>query len=47
LEDPNTYQTTGRAAQINRELPTVLQRLQELTAEWESEASKLAELEAD
>jgi ATP-binding cassette subfamily F protein 3 len=47
LEHPDTYQTPGRAAQVNRELPPVLERLEELTAEWEAEASKLAELEAD
>jgi ATP-binding cassette subfamily F protein 3 len=45
LENPDTYQTSGRAAQINRELLDVLARLQELTGEWETAASKLSEME--
>lgn len=45
LENPVTYESPGRAAEINRELPQVLRRLQVLTKEWEGAASKLVELE--
>jgi ATP-binding cassette subfamily F protein 3 len=45
LEAPETYDQPGRAAEITRELPAVIQRLKELTVEWEAAASMLAELE--
>jgi ATP-binding cassette subfamily F protein 3 len=45
LEDPVTYETPGLAAEITRELPEVIGRLHALTAEWETAASKLMELE--
>ena len=45
LEDPATYEAPGRAAEITRELPTIIERLKKLTAEWEAAASKLTELE--
>jgi ATP-binding cassette subfamily F protein 3 len=41
LEKPETYQTPGRAMEINRELMHVQERLAELTPEWETAASKL------
>ncbi|MHC1766612.1 MAG: ABC-F family ATP-binding cassette domain-containing protein [Verrucomicrobiia bacterium] len=45
LEDSATYETPGRAAEITRELPQVVERLKVLTPEWEAAASKLLELE--
>jgi ATP-binding cassette subfamily F protein 3 len=46
LEDPATYyDKPGRAAEINRELPEIIARLQDLGSEWESAAVKLTELE--
>jgi ATP-binding cassette subfamily F protein 3 len=45
LEAPATYEKPGRAAEITRELPEIIARLKELGAEWEEEASTLAELE--
>jgi ATP-binding cassette subfamily F protein 3 len=45
LEDSATYETPGRAAEITRELPQVVERLKVLTSEWEAAASKLLELE--
>jgi ATP-binding cassette subfamily F protein 3 len=46
LESADTYETPGRAAEITRELPGVLERLRELTHQWETEALKLGELES-
>ncbi|HEU5124167.1 MAG TPA: ABC-F family ATP-binding cassette domain-containing protein [Verrucomicrobiae bacterium] len=46
LEKPETYETPGRANQINRELVDVQTRLEELTPQWETAATKLAELDA-
>jgi ATP-binding cassette subfamily F protein 3 len=45
LETPETYQTSGRAAEVTRELSSLVQRTKELTTEWEAAASILAELE--
>jgi ATP-binding cassette, subfamily F, member 3 len=45
LEAPATYETPGRGGEITRELAGVVQRLKELTHQWEDAASKLAELE--
>ena len=45
LERPETYQTAGRAMEINRELLDIVDRLKPATAEWESAAGVLAELE--
>jgi ATP-binding cassette subfamily F protein 3 len=45
LEKPETYETPGRAMQINRELVEVQDRLAQLNPIWEKEAGKLAELE--
>ncbi|MGN6553402.1 MAG: ABC-F family ATP-binding cassette domain-containing protein, partial [Verrucomicrobiota bacterium] len=43
LESPATYEKPGRAAQINRELVEVQNRLAELNPEWEKQAARLAE----
>jgi hypothetical protein len=47
LEKPETYEAAGRAMQINRELVHVQEDLGRLTVEWESEATVLAEIDAD
>lgn len=44
LEDPSTYETPGRAVEINRELSSVLETLAERTKAWETEAAKLLEM---
>jgi ATP-binding cassette subfamily F protein 3 len=46
LEKQETYETPGRAMQINRELVEVQDRLSELNPKWEKEAAALAELDA-
>jgi ATP-binding cassette subfamily F protein 3 len=46
LEKQETYETPGRAMQINRELVEVQKRLGELNPEWEKQAAVLAELDA-
>jgi ATP-binding cassette subfamily F protein 3 len=46
LEKPETYEKSGRAVEINRELQSVLELLEARTKEWEEAASKLLELEA-
>jgi ATP-binding cassette subfamily F protein 3 len=46
LEKQETYDTPGRAMQINRELVEVQDRLEEATKEWEAAATKLAEIDA-
>ncbi len=46
LEKPETYETPGRAMQINRELVEVQNRLIKANPEWEKEAGTLAEMEA-
>jgi len=45
LEKPETYEKSGAAQQINRELTDVMESLKRLTAEWEQAASKLAKVE--
>jgi ATP-binding cassette subfamily F protein 3 len=45
LENPVTYQQPGRAVEINRALKEILDRLPQLTAEWETAATRLSELE--
>jgi ATP-binding cassette subfamily F protein 3 len=42
LEKPETYEKSGRAQQINRELAEVQHRLQTLTPEWELAAGELS-----
>jgi ATP-binding cassette subfamily F protein 3 len=46
LEKPDTYEKSGQVMQLNRQLTQVTDDLQTLSAEWESAAGKLAELEA-
>ena len=46
LEKPDTYETPGRAQQVNRELVEVQQRLAELTPQWEEQADQLAKFQA-
>lgn len=45
LENPATYEKSGKAMEINRELMEILDRLPSLTSEWEAAATRLAELE--
>lgn len=46
LESRGTYRQPGRAAEFNRELKALTDRLPGLTAEWEAAASQLVALEA-
>jgi ATP-binding cassette subfamily F protein 3 len=46
LEKPETYEKPGAAPAINRELTSVMQRLESLTAQWEQAAARLVELES-
>jgi ATP-binding cassette subfamily F protein 3 len=46
LEKQETYETPGRAQQINRELVAVQDDLAQLTPRWEEEATKLAAIDA-
>ncbi len=46
LEKPETYEQSGRAMEINRALQGVLAGVERLTADWETAATRLAELEA-
>ena len=45
MEDPETYQQSGRIVELNREFAEARGRLEELTADWEAAATKLAEFE--
>jgi len=45
LEKPETYQSGGNAAQLNREMRHNEQELEQLTTDWEAAATRLAELE--
>jgi ATP-binding cassette subfamily F protein 3 len=45
LEKAETYETPGRAQQLNRELVDIQHRLAELNPEWEQEATKLTALD--
>jgi ATP-binding cassette subfamily F protein 3 len=45
LEKPETYETPGRALQINRELMNVQRELEVLTPQWETAATKLSEMD--
>ena len=47
LEKPETYQKPGQAVAINRELLDVVGDLARFTAEWETAATRLAELTPD
>lgn len=45
MEDPATYDNSGKVMQLNRELKLIIEDLEKLNAEWEAAAHKLAELE--
>ena len=45
LENPETYQNSGQAVRLNRELMGIQERLAELNPRWEEEATRLAALE--
>jgi ATP-binding cassette, subfamily F, member 3 len=45
LENPETYEDSRRAVEVNRELMDLVDRLGEITPEWEAQATKLAEME--
>jgi ATP-binding cassette subfamily F protein 3 len=45
LEKAETYETPGRAQQLNRELVEIQHRLAELNPEWEQQATKLTALD--
>ena len=47
LESPETYASSGRPVEINRELQDIHERLPVANSEWESAASELAHLEED
>jgi ATP-binding cassette subfamily F protein 3 len=46
LEKQETYENPGRAHQINRELVEVQSRIEEVTPQWETAATRLTELDA-
>ncbi len=46
LEKPETYQSGGKASQLNREFSHNADELAEITPKWEAAATKLAELDA-
>jgi ATP-binding cassette subfamily F protein 3 len=45
LEAPETYQQPGKAQQLNRELSSLVDLLQEATAQWEQAATRLTAME--
>jgi ATP-binding cassette subfamily F protein 3 len=45
LEKPETYERTGGALEINRELMHIQERLARLTPQWESEATRLNQMD--
>jgi ATP-binding cassette subfamily F protein 3 len=46
LESPATYDKPGRAVEINRQLKAIADRLTQIVPEWETAATRLAELES-
>ena len=46
LEKPETYEKSGRAMQINRDLADLRDQLEQLTPKWEHEATRLAEIDS-
>ena len=46
LQKPETYEDSRRTVEINMELGEIVARLRELTPAWETEATKLAEMDA-
>jgi ATP-binding cassette subfamily F protein 3 len=47
LEKPETYQSGGRAAALNREFSQNAAEIEELSPQWEAAATKLAEMDAE
>jgi ATP-binding cassette subfamily F protein 3 len=47
LENPATYQQSGRAVEINRALQEIVGQLPRLAADWEIAATRLTELESE
>jgi hypothetical protein len=47
LENPATYDKSGNAMAVNREMHEVMDRLTQVTAEWEAAATKLHEMEQE
>src|SRR5262249_27183734 len=47
LEKQETYEKTGPAMEVNRELVDVQNELEELTPRWEEAATRLAALDAE
>jgi len=47
LEDPATYEEAGKAQHLNRELTAVTDMLGAANQDWETAATKLAEMEAE
>jgi ATP-binding cassette subfamily F protein 3 len=45
LEDPSTYADKGKFHHLNRELSSIVDQLARATTEWETAATKLAEME--
>jgi ATP-binding cassette subfamily F protein 3 len=46
LEKQETYETPGRAVQVNRELVGIQDEIAAITKQWEEEATKLATIDA-
>ncbi|MBI3414852.1 MAG: ABC-F family ATP-binding cassette domain-containing protein [Verrucomicrobia bacterium] len=47
LEKPETYAKAGAAMHINRELSAAVERLEQVSAEWEAAATKLAAMDGE
>ena len=47
LEDPASYADKGKFHHLNRELSTIVDQIASATSEWETAATKLAEMEKD
>ena len=47
LEKPETYEQSGRANQVNRELIEVQDQIAELTKRWEESAAKIPAMDAE
>lgn len=47
MEKPETYEKSGLAMKLNRELSDITQQLETLSASWEKEAAKLLEIDKE
>ncbi|HOY59744.1 MAG TPA: ATP-binding cassette domain-containing protein [Verrucomicrobiota bacterium] len=47
LEDPETYADSSRAVALNREITEVISELERLTADWETAATRLHQIERE